>query len=115
MSNINKVELIQELKKVKGSLSYDGDASVQVLLPTDKGYLRVGMTDDDVAAHPGEIWFDYYEGLNNEIKNISPPPVMYTEEEVENIAYMAWNKLKRWDEKPPQWNFEIFWQQYKKK
>ena len=65
----NLIELIQELKKVKGALPYDGDASTQVLLPTinDK-YLRVGITDDDIAEQPREIWFDYYEGLNNEIK-----------------------------------------------
>ena len=62
-------DLIQELKKVKGAISYDGDCSVQVLLPTtDNKYLRVGVTDDDVAEKPG-IWFDYYEGLNNELNN----------------------------------------------
>jgi hypothetical protein len=64
-------DLIQELKKVKGAISYDGDCSVQVLLPTtDNKYLRVGVTDDDVAEKPG-IWFDYYEGLNGELNNLS--------------------------------------------
>lgn len=66
----NLIKLIQELKKIKGALQYDGDASTQVLLPTiNNKYLRVGITDDDVAEQPGKIWFDYYEGLNNEIKN----------------------------------------------
>lgn len=55
--------LIRELKKVKGAQSYDGEASVQVRLPTTDGkYLRVGITDDDVAPGQG-LWFDYYEGL----------------------------------------------------
>jgi hypothetical protein len=67
--SLNSVSLIQELKKVKGAISYDGDCSTQVLLPTtDNKYLRVGVTDDDVAEKPG-IWFDYYEGLNNELNN----------------------------------------------
>ena len=30
------IELIEELKKVNGALPYDGDASVQVLLPSLK-------------------------------------------------------------------------------
>lgn len=65
----NPIKLIQELKKIKGALPYDGDASTQVLLPTINGkYLRVGITDDDIAEQPGKIWFDYYGGLNNEIK-----------------------------------------------
>jgi hypothetical protein len=69
--SIKGISLIEELKKVKGAVPYDGSASCQVLLPTtDNKYLRVGITDDDVAETPG-IWFDYYEGLNNELKNLS--------------------------------------------
>ena len=72
MTNIDIITLIRELHKIPGALDYSGDASYQVLLPTTEGkYLRVGITDDDVAAHPGKIWFDYYEGFNNEIKNSS--------------------------------------------
>ena len=62
------IQLIEELKKITGALSYDGDASCQVLLPTKDGkYLRVGVTDDDVVEKPG-IWFDYYKVLDNELK-----------------------------------------------
>ena len=69
--SIKGISLIEELKKVKGAVSYDGDCSTQVLLPTtDNKYLRVGITDDDVAETPG-IWFDYHEGLNNELTNLS--------------------------------------------
>lgn len=71
MTNTDIIALIRELKKVTNALSYDGDASIQVLLPTTEGkYLRIGVTDDDVAEHPNKIWFDYYEGFNNEIKNL---------------------------------------------
>lgn len=67
MSNHDTIALIQELKKVKGAKNYDGDASTQVLLPTNDGrFLRVGQTDDDVTDNP-TIWFDYYVGFNNEI------------------------------------------------
>lgn len=70
MAKIDEIELIEELKKVKGALSYDGNASVQVLLPTNDGKrLRVGYTDEDVAKHPGKIWFDYYEGLFGEVNS----------------------------------------------
>lgn len=72
MTDTDMIALIQELKKVTNALDYSGDASTQVLLPTTEGkYLRVGVTDDDVAEHPGKIWFDYYEGFNNEIKNLN--------------------------------------------
>lgn len=72
MTNTNIIDLIRELKKVTNALSYDGDASIQVLLPTIEGkYLRIGVTDDDIAKHSGKIWFDYYEGFNNEIKNLN--------------------------------------------
>jgi hypothetical protein len=65
----NLIDIIQELKKVVGAHSYDGDASLQVLLPTVDGrMLRIGITDEDVADLPGEIWFDYYPGLNSEIQ-----------------------------------------------
>ena len=64
------VELLYQLLKVKGAINYSGDASMQVLLPTEDGkYLRVGVTDDDVAEVKG-IWFDYYEGLNGEIDKL---------------------------------------------
>lgn len=63
MENNNYIELINELKKIEGSISYDGDASIQVLLPLNKEgkILRIGITDDDVGS--GKLWFDYYEGL----------------------------------------------------
>jgi hypothetical protein len=53
------VKLIQELKKIPGAISYDGEVSIQVLLPTMNGkHLRVGVSDDV----PG-VWHDYYAGL----------------------------------------------------
>ncbi len=53
--------LIEELKEVKGAINYDGDASVQVLLPLNNGkFLRIGMTDDDVAEHPHSLWADNF-------------------------------------------------------
>jgi len=76
MENNNYIELIKELKKIKGSLSYDGEASCQVLLPTKNNtYLRVGITDSDAGS--GKLWFDYYKGLNNEINK----PVETTNEQ----------------------------------
>lgn len=70
MENNNPIELINNLKKVKGAISYDGDASIQVLLPTiDNKYLRVGVTDNDVGS--GKLWFDYYEGFNSEITKLA--------------------------------------------
>ncbi len=72
MTNYQACELIQHLKKIKGSVCYDGDASVQVVVPLIDGtWLRVGITDDDVAERPG-LWFDFYEGLNGELKNNLP-------------------------------------------
>lgn len=66
MENNNPHELIQELKKVIGAIKYDGDASIQVLLPTKDGRMvRVGITDDGVGS--GKIWFDYYPGFFGEI------------------------------------------------
>lgn len=62
IENNDPIKLISELKKIKGAISYDGDASSQVLLPVKDGrHLRIGVTDDDVGS--GKLWFDYYEGL----------------------------------------------------
>lgn len=62
MDKHDSIQLIRELKKIPGALSYDGDVSTQVLLPTVEGkYLRVGITDADIDT--GKLWFDYYEGL----------------------------------------------------
>ena len=75
------IELIYQLLKVKGAINYSSDASMQVLLPTEDGkYLRVGVTDDDVAEVKG-IWFDYYEGLNGEIDKLKPIIISQTIEE----------------------------------
>lgn len=67
MTKKQEALLMLELCNIKGSVDYSGDASWQVLLPTKGGgYLRVGITDADVGT--GRLWFDYYEGFNNEIK-----------------------------------------------
>lgn len=59
LNELEEIALVQILKRVKGAVSYDGDASVQVLLPTEGGqYIRIGVTDEDVAAKPG-LWFEY--------------------------------------------------------
>jgi len=64
---INAIEFIEELKQIKGAIQYDGDASVQVLLPQKDGRtLRVGVTDDDVSD--GKLWWDHYKGLFGEIQ-----------------------------------------------
>lgn len=66
-----KVDLIQKLKNVVGAESCDGDCSCQVLLPTKDGRaLRVGLTDEDVADRPGEIWFK--DGLSRWLENNGP-------------------------------------------
>ena len=62
-------DLITLLKQVPGAISYDGDASVQVILPLKDGsHVRVGRTDAEVSASgTNDIWWDRYGGLNNEI------------------------------------------------
>lgn len=66
MAEYNQIELVQQLKKVVGAVPFDGDASAQVLVPLQGGgYLRVGITDEDVDA--GAIWFDRYDGLPLEL------------------------------------------------
>jgi hypothetical protein len=63
----NPYDLIRLLKKVPGAVSYDGDCSVQVVLPLEGGgHIRVGITDDDVAEVQG-LWFDQYGGLLGEL------------------------------------------------
>lgn len=59
------IDLITALKTVSGALVYDGDASIQVLLPlASGGYLRVGMTDSDLNDDGvPAIWADRYQGL----------------------------------------------------
>ncbi len=45
-------------------MEYDGDASCQVIFKLANGRtLRFGVTDDDVADHPGLMWIDQYGGL----------------------------------------------------
>lgn len=66
MTAEQEYELIRFLKKVKGAINYDGEASVQVYIPLEDGSnLRIGRTDDDVADQQG-LWFDFYGGLNIE-------------------------------------------------
>lgn len=61
-------ELIEQLKTLRGAISYDGDASCQVVFLLANGdTLRFGVTDDDVAEHPGSMWLDQYTGLNDEL------------------------------------------------
>lgn len=57
-------KFIRALEQVPGALNYDGDASMQVLLPLNGGgYLRIGIADHDVAETPGAFFVDRYEGL----------------------------------------------------
>jgi hypothetical protein len=66
MTDEQAQELIALLKKVPGAISYDGDASSQVVLPLKNGnHVRIGITDNDVAPGQG-LWFDQYEGLKVE-------------------------------------------------
>lgn len=52
-----EVDLILMLKKIEGAVSYDGDASIQVIVPLKDGTsIVVGVTDDDVAEVQG-LWF----------------------------------------------------------
>lgn len=67
-SGENNNKLIEELKKVRGALSYDSDSTAQVLLPTKDEYLRVGVSDYE-DKEGDFVWFDYCNGLNNEIVN----------------------------------------------
>ncbi len=67
-SEKDAIDLISSLMKVTGALDYSGDASIQVLLPlASGGYLRIGVTDDDVANKISDeynvLWADRYEGL----------------------------------------------------
>lgn len=65
----DQLNLIYELKKIDGAISYDGECSVQVKIPTKDGnYLRVGITDPDVSNESG-IWWDYYPGLQLKSNN----------------------------------------------
>ncbi len=67
MTSDQEYELLALLKKCQGAVSYDGDASIQVVIPLNDGrYIRIGRTDDDVADTIG-LWFDFYSGLNNEL------------------------------------------------
>ena len=52
-------ELISQLKKMNGAIDYSGDCSYQVVFLLKNGEtLRFGVTDDDVAEHPGflSLW-----------------------------------------------------------
>jgi hypothetical protein len=75
--NMTDLEFVEHLKRLHGALSYDGDASVQVVFYlTNGGVLRIGVTDEDVAAQPG-LWADQYAGLpitpNGGLIDASPP------------------------------------------
>ena len=57
-------DLIRVLKQVEGALNYDGDASIQVLLPLKGGgCIRIGSTDNDLTDTPDSVWVDRYDGL----------------------------------------------------
>ena len=58
------IDLVSHLKQVVGAIDYDGEASVQVLLPLQGGgYIRIGVTDNDVSSHRNCLWADRYKGL----------------------------------------------------
>lgn len=57
-----RLSLISLLNKTVNSTSFYGECSVQSHLNLKDGrILRIGFTDDDVAEHPGKIWFDIYD------------------------------------------------------
>lgn len=63
------VGFIDLLKKLDGAVSYDGDASFQVVFKLKNGKtLRFGITDDDIGS--GFLWVDQYEGLNGELNQL---------------------------------------------
>jgi hypothetical protein len=65
---MNAYEFIDRLKAIHGSISYDGDASTQVVFKLANGKtLRIGVTDDDDTGD-SEIWCDQYTGLLNEFQ-----------------------------------------------
>lgn len=73
MTNKQAIKLIELLKQVNGSISYDGDASVQVLLPLVNGdTLRIGITDEDVAPTQG-LWFDINYKFNIKRSTLPKP------------------------------------------
>lgn len=60
----NLYNLISHLKKIKGAINYDGECSVQVVIPlVDGTHIRVGITDCDITENGDQLWFDFYEGL----------------------------------------------------
>ncbi len=69
MTDSQAVDLILLLQKIPGAIDYSGECSIQVVIPLKNGeWLRIGITDDDVADTKG-LWFDQYEGLNKELKH----------------------------------------------
>lgn len=67
---MDKLELIQTLKKIDGAISYDSDTSLQVLLPipTEKKLLRIGLGGDNDS----DLWWDYYGDYDPETKQAMP-------------------------------------------
>lgn len=54
------VNFVESLKKLEGAISYDGNASTQVLFYLANGrVLRIGVTDEDVGDRAG-LWADQY-------------------------------------------------------
>lgn len=65
-----EIELIHRLKSIEGAKCNDGEASVQVFIPLKNGtYLRLGVTDDDVAEEEG-LWFDIWKKENDRLTPI---------------------------------------------
>ena len=65
----NEFKFLKELLEIEGAFDYSGNCSSQVVIPKKNGgFIRIGITDDDVGS--GKLWFDNYEGLNNELVNI---------------------------------------------
>lgn len=63
ISSDDGLALIDLLRGMEGGMDYSGDASSQVIFKLANGRtLRFGVTDDDVAEHPG-LWIDQYGGL----------------------------------------------------
>jgi hypothetical protein len=66
ISTDDVVRFIQKLKEMPGAISYDGDASIQVVFRLANGLvLRIGSTDDDVGS---PLWADNYKGLFGELE-----------------------------------------------
>lgn len=102
ISSDDGLALIDLLRGMEGGMDYSGDASSQVIFKLANGRtLRFGVTDDDVAEHPG-LWIDQYGGLTGaEVRFFAdgrPPrytPYRIAEEDMDEGGPSPWAMLVR--------------------